>query len=155
LRCSNSDAAAWQDEDGNQWSAFVLRWDPGRNSAQLAKSHRPDICFPASGAQLVQDFGQVSLAADGLEFAFRHQSFQTAAGLAHVFYCLCPDRASSVETSLLEDETYASRFQAVLAGRRNLGQQVVEIVLQGPDSAAAAVALLKLRLPSLIQRQNG
>ena len=66
LRCSNSDAAAWQDEDGNQWSAFVLRWDSGRNSAQLAKGHRPDICFPASGAQLVQDFGRVSLAAKGL-----------------------------------------------------------------------------------------
>jgi exosortase/archaeosortase family protein len=153
LRCSNSQAAAWQDEDGNQWSAFVLRWNPGKNSAQLAKGHRPDICFPASGAQLVQDFGRVSLAANGLELAFRHQSFQTAAGLAHVFYCLWSDRASPAETSLLEDESYASRFQAVMAGKRNLGQQVVEIVLQGPDSGPAAVALLQLRLPSLIQRQ--
>jgi len=153
LRCSNSEAAAWQDEDGNQWSAFVLRWNPGKNSAQLAKGHRPEICFPASGAQLVQDFGQVSLAAKGLALAFRHQSFQTAAGLTHVFYCLWSDNASPAETSLLEDESYASRFQAVMAGKRNLGQQVVEIVLQGPDSGTAAVALLKLRLPSLIQRQ--
>ena len=153
LRCSHSEAAAWLDEDGNQWSAFVLRWNSGKNSAQLAKGHRPEICFPASGAQLVQEFRQVSLAAKGLELAFRHQSFQTAAGLAHVFYCLWSDRTSPAEPSLLEDESYASRFQAVLAGKRNLGQQVVEIALRGPDSGPDADALLKLRLPSLIQRQ--
>jgi len=153
LRCSTSQAAAWQDEDGNQWSAFVLRWNPGRNSAQLAKGHRPDICFPASGAQLVQDFGRVSLAAKGLELVFQHQSFETASGLAHVFYCLCSDRTSPAEADLSENGPYASRVRAVMAGKRNLGQQVVEIVLQGPESGAAAAAILEHHLPGLIQRQ--
>ncbi len=103
LRCSTSQAAVWQDEDGNQWSAFVLRWNPGRNSAQLAKGHRPEICFPASGAKLVQDFGRVSLAAKGINLSFQHQSFETASGLAHVFYCLCSDRTSAADTDLGEN----------------------------------------------------
>ncbi len=40
-----------------------------------------------------------------------------------------------------------------MAGKRNLGQQVVEIVLQGPESGAAAVTVLEHHLPGLIQRQ--
>ncbi len=39
LRCSHSAAASWQDDQGNQWSGFFLRWEPGKNSAQLAKGH--------------------------------------------------------------------------------------------------------------------
>ena len=153
LRCSNSEAAAWQDEDGNQWSAFVLRWNPGKNSARTRQGTSPGNLLSSFRRTVGSGLWPGFLGRQRTCIGIRHQSFQTAAGLTHVFYCLWSDNASPAETSLLEDESYASRFQAVMAGKRNLGQQVVEIVLQGPDSGTAAVALLKLRLPSLIQRQ--
>ncbi|MBC8002283.1 MAG: exosortase/archaeosortase family protein [Opitutaceae bacterium] len=152
LRCSNSDAAAWEDEEGNQWSAFVLRWNPGKNSAQLAKGHRPDICFPATGARLADDFGLIAVESDGVAMTFRHQTFESGPRLLHVFHCLWSDRVSSREKPLLEDGSQGSRIDAVMAGERNLGQQVFEVVVQGPDSSDAAVALFKSRFPLLVKR---
>jgi len=152
LRCSSSEAASWQDDQGNQWSGFFLHWEPGKNSAQLAKGHRPDICLPAAGATLSEDFGLVSLVANGLELPFRHQTFQNGSRLLHVFYCLWSDRISPRGGPLLEDGSRASRLEAVFAGERNPGQQVLEVVLQGPEAREEAVASLQRQLPSLIQR---
>ena len=151
LRCSDSEAGAWQDEEGNQWSAFVLRWNPGKNSAQLAKGHRPDICFPAAGARLADDFGLVVVEADGISMTFRHQTFESGPRLLHVFHCLWSDRVSTREKPRIEDGSQASRIQAVMIGERNLGQQVFEVVVQGPDSGAAAVALFRSRFPFLVK----
>ena len=152
LRCSDSQAAAWEDDAGNEWSAFLLRWNPGKNSVQLAKGHRPDICFPAAGAQLVDDFGRVSLDPNGVAMTFRHQSFESGSKLLHVFYCLWSDRVSAHEEAAVDDGSQAGRIRAVMEGKRNLGQRVLEIVVQGPDSGEDAVSLLKLQLPQLIRR---
>jgi len=151
LRCSQSEAASWEDEQSNQWSAFLLRWAPGKNSVQLAKGHRPDICFPAAGAQMVGDFGQRTFSVGELQMTFRHQTFEMTDKLAHVFYCLWADRASHDPTPLLEDGSQASRFQAVAVGERNLGQQVLEIVIAGPRSHDEAVVAMTDALPCLIQ----
>jgi exosortase len=152
LRCSQSEAASWLDEEGTLWSAFFLRWAPGKNSAQLSKGHRPDICFPAAGAHMVADVGQVVLSANGLEIPFRHETFENEGGLFHVFYCLWADRVSSDEKVLLEDGSQASRLRAVLAGKRHLGQQVLEIVIHAAESNDEAVRLLGKQLPGLVHR---
>jgi exosortase len=154
LRCSNSDAAAWGDDAGDQWSGFLLRWNPGKNSAQLAKGHRPDICFPASGARLVEDFGQVMVPVRAFEIPFHHETFDTGGKLVHVFYCLWPDRVSPQEKPLREDGSQASRLLAVFAGKRNLGQQMLELVLAGPESEREAVAVIKSTLPRIIQEDQ-
>ena len=151
LRCSHSESGSWYDEDGNEWSAFVLRWEAGRNSSQLAKGHRPDICFPAAGAKLANDFGQITLDANGLKMSFRHQSFERGPRGFHVFYCLWSDRISTDNDSLLEDGSPSSRLAAVLAGRRHVGQQVLEIVVQGPDTRSAAVELVQEQLGRLVK----
>ncbi len=151
LRCSHSESGSWQDEDGNQWSAFVLRWDAGRNSSQLAKGHRPDVCFPAAGAKLAEDFGQVSLDANGLTMSFRHQSFESNSRWLHVFYCLWADRVSIRDEPLLEDGSQASRLQAVMVGKRHVGQQVLEIVVQGPETREAAVGLVQAQFGRLVR----
>jgi len=152
LRCSDSQAAAWQDEEGNEWSAFLLRWNPGKNSEQLAKGHRPDICFPATGAQLVEDFGRVNTDANGVTMTFRHQSFASGSKLLHVFYCLWSDRVSTHEDIARNESPQAGRLRAAMEGKRNLGQQVLEIVIQGPDSDEEALSLFKQQLPHLIKR---
>ncbi len=153
LRCSDSEAASWQDDEGNEWSGFLLRWAPGKNSAQLAKGHRPDICFPAAGARLVEDFGQTTMQAGGVDLPFRHLSFESDTKLLHVFYCLWSDRQAPDQAALPEDGSRDSRLLAVLAGQRHLGQRVLEIVLQGPDSSDEAVTALKQELPNLVRRQ--
>jgi exosortase len=153
LRCSDSESASWQDEDGNQWSAFFLRWEPGRNSAQLAKGHRPEICLPAAGLRLVGDLGQLALQANGIDMLFRHETFESEGRFLHVFYSLCSDYRAPNEDPLLENGTQASRLQAILAGKRNLGQQVLEIAIHEPDNRDEAVSLLKKQLPTLISRK--
>jgi exosortase len=153
LRCSDSAAGSWQDETGNHWSAFVLRWNPGKNSEQLAKGHRPEICFPAAGAKLVDDFGPVTLDANGVVIPFHHQSFAIGAKLIHVFYCLWSDRILPHGDAAMETGPYANRLSAVMTGKRNVGQKVLEIVVQGPDSGDDAVTTLKQQLPNLIRRQ--
>jgi exosortase len=152
LRCSDSDAATWQDEMGYDWSAFVLQWKPGKNSVQLAKGHRPDICFPAAGARLVDDFGLVTVDVNGVDMNFRHYSFASGEKLMHVFYCLWSDKTAPHELAVREDGSEASRIDAILEGKRNLGQRVLEIVVQGPDSSKDAISLLKGQLPMLIKR---
>jgi hypothetical protein len=152
LRCSESSAACWQDDEGNAWSAFFLQWQPGKNSAQLAKGHRPDICLRAAGAHLVGDFGHLTVPVGGLRIPFQYQTFENGPLLLHVFYCLWSDRSPPKEQSLLEDGSQGSRLQAVMAGKRHLGQQVLELVIQGPESNEEALRVLRSQLPRLIRR---
>lgn len=154
LRCSHSQAAAWQDLSENQWSAFFLRWNAGKNSAQLAFGHRPDICFPASGAKLIANYGYISVNANGIDLPFKYLTFQSGPRLLHVFYCLSSDCSSPGEESIPDDGSWNTRLRDVLAGRRNLGQQVLEVVLMGPDDKSTAVSLFKRQLPQLISRSG-
>ena len=152
LRCSQSDSATWKDDGDNQWSAFFLRWNAGKNSVQLAKGHRPDICFPAAGAKLVETHDYVIANKDGLDLPFKYQTFQAGDRLLHVFYCLWSDCVSSQANSQSGNNSWTWRFQAVLKGERNLGQQVFEVVIVGPETSDAAVSLFQQQLPHLIRR---
>jgi exosortase len=154
LRCSRSEAATWQDGEGNDLSAFVLRWDPGRNSAQLAKGHRPDICFPAAGAKLVNDFGRIAIPANGFDLPFHYQTFASGDKLLHVFYCLWSDRVSANKSAADDSSLRASRVRAALDGERNLGQKVIEIVISGPETRDEAVDLMQSELQQLVQKIN-
>ena len=149
LRCSDSDAASWEDNQGNQWSAFLLKWDAGKNSVELARGHRPDICYPAAGENLVKDYGRTTVNANGVDLSFTCQSFQNGPDLMYVFYCLWSDRVSRHET-LIEDNSWKSRLQAVLTGQRNLGQQVLEVDVTGPQSSDTALSLFRSEMDRLV-----
>ncbi len=153
LRCNSSESAQWEDDQGNEWSAFFLRWEAGKNSSALAKGHRPDICLPASGLQLIEDFGQTPVTMAGLQIPFTHQTFQSGSQLVHVFYCLWPDRISAHETTLNEQVSRSWRMAAVMAGKRHLGQQVLEITIRGPETREEAMRALQDRISALIKRR--
>ncbi len=152
LRCNHSESAVWEDDFGNDWSAFVLSWDPGRNSAQLAKGHRPDICFPAAGAKLVDDFGRVVVSADGFDLPFHYQTFESHGKLLHVFYCLWSDKIAAEQGLAQDDSSRMGRLRAAWSGERNLGQKVLEIVISGPETHDEAIGLLRSRAAGLIRK---
>jgi exosortase len=152
LRCDEGRGKTWQDAAGNQWQAFFFRWAPGRNSAQLASAHTPDICLRGIGYELTSDFGLQFVPAGDLKLPFREYAFNRGHAFMYVFYCRWEDRVTTQDRALIEDGTKASRIRAVLAGRRHLGQQVLEIAISGPENADAALAALESQIPNMIQR---
>ena len=180
LRFDEGQAAAWSvpsalnrsRSDAILCSLFAFRWNPGRNSALLANLHRPDACLPASGWKQTADYGVSNYPVSGsFELPFRHFAFQrnfegSAPQIAHAFYCLSEDRASSASTPPIgtnlpdmfgsrSEWTRAERLHTVLEGRRHLGQQVIEAIFIScePFSAAEAESHLRDLLPDVVERQ--
>lgn len=146
LRYSEGRAASWTDGSGarsEKWEMFFLRWAPGRTSSQLARSHGPEICLAASGATVSEDLGVKLMRFHGVALPVHAYVFKTRRGYKHVFYCLWEQGDSDDPApSTAQDLTVASRLKAVRAGRRNAGQQVLEIAISdvpGPAEAELAV----------------
>ncbi len=152
LRCDEGRAETWQDATGNRWQAFFFRWAPGRNSAQLASAHTPDICLRGIGYELTNDLGLRTVPVGNLKLPFHQYGFNRGPVQLHVFYCRWEDRLATQAHDLIEDGTKASRIRAVLAGRRHLGQQVLEVAISGPENPDEALAALERQLPQIIQR---
>jgi hypothetical protein len=152
LRYNEGRSAAWFEQDGKRWQMFYFKWLPSRAVAQLAKGHAPDICLPATGRILKEPPVSRQLSVNGLDLRFRIYSFQENGRPLHVFYCLWEDRKSTrADESLIEDGSRQSRAAAVLAGRRNLGQRVIEIAAWGYQDEAEALAQLERQLRQLIR----
>jgi exosortase len=151
LRADDAQARTWRD-GFSQWTAYFLRWQPGRNAAQLARLHRPEVCLPAAGAVLQQDHGwlEVDLGM-GLAIPFRYQVFQGAGRPLYVFHCLWEDRPSGGAN---DDFSAASRWRSVVEGRRQHGQRVLELVVAGPSDAREAEHLARALIPRLMQPEN-
>ena len=139
---------------------YLLRWNPGRNSALLANLHRPDVCLPAIGWTQVADTGvrnypvTTSFSLPFRHFEFRHGTPENSAPqVAHAFYCLWEDRApspSATGSKLPQMATAHStwtrdeRIRQVLEGRRHLGQQVMEVVFISSEQIPEADAESRL-----------
>ncbi len=119
---------------------FHFRWKPGRNSAHLASDHRPDVCLPASGLKQVADHGRKAWPIAGVRRPLEFQQLEFARNpdprsqRVHVFYCLSEDAPRED----LDFNVYVTaggwdhawkRIRLALAGRRNLGQQMIEILM--------------------------
>ena len=157
LRFDQGQAAAWRlpaldsANDGSSatrpltCTVYFFRWKAGKNSALLANLHRPDVCLPAVGWGQTADAGVKNYPmTPNLSLPFRHFEFRHGAGdqptqqIAHAFYCLWEDRVpASAATSQLPQLASApsawtrdERVRAVLEGRRHLGQQVMELIIQ-------------------------
>src|SRR5262245_50028058 len=169
LRFDEGDAAGWTisspvnaaEPNNVACSLYVLRWNPGKNSALLANLHRPDVCLPASGWTQVADHGVRGYPISGLvELPFRHFEFQRAfenstPQTAHAFYCLSEDRAVASSAPLpaslpsmtgsRSEWTRAERIRTALEGRRHLGQQVIQAILISSYPFSGADAESQLR----------
>jgi exosortase/archaeosortase family protein len=118
---------------------FFFRWNPGSSSVLRARSHRPDICLPNVGWQQIADRGaKTYFARDKIPITARHISFRQSRGnaVAHTFFCLQEDKSNPNEAppdiepaGLATSWSMQARIRVVRNGVRNLGQQVLEVVL--------------------------
>jgi exosortase len=184
LRFDQAHAASWSlpatnSTDGSSAAGkpsnctlYFFRWDSGKNSALLANLHRPDVCLPAIGWNQTGDVGvkkypvTPNLSLPFRHFEFRHgTSDQPTQQTAHAFYCLWEDRVTSTRTESQLPEMTSSpsawtrneRVRAVLEGRRHLGQQVMELIIQtrGVTDESEVNARFESELPGLIKIEAG
>jgi exosortase len=138
LRYNHGRAGVWLHPDGSKWHMFYFRWRPGRAAAQLARSHTPETCLPATGLRMVAFHGVQSLSVKGGALPVLAYSFESNGTPLHVFYCPWEERMASTSDNSTADLSRSSRFKAVLEGRRHLGQQVLEIAVTGAPSQPIA-----------------
>jgi exosortase len=146
LLCDHAQGAAWE-EDGHRWLLYWLRWEPGRVAAQTARMHGPDTCLQAGGAVLQQDLGVRTLHVGALALPFRTFVFVDGGLPLHVFFCL--DEQSHADGGATDPEGRWTRercWQRAFAGRRNTGQQSLEIAILGCESAVVAEHAVERRL---------
>jgi len=146
LRYNEGGGAAWDGADGRQWMMYFFRWLPGRTAARFVKVHRPDICLPASGRTMERDNGLRMLAVNGITLPVRSYRFDDRGVPLHVFYCYWDARSSyeSVAAAESEDWSPRGRLRAALEGRREIGAQMIEIVVWGyQDDNEASEALAR------------
>ncbi len=149
LRVNQVEAGAWLDS-GVEVMTYFLRWEPGRTAAQLARLHRPEICLPSAGCFLRSNEGTWTGEANGVTLPFRQLVFDFNRTPLYVFYCLREDRVTE-GADISEDWTIRSRWQAMIEGRRNQGQQVLEVILRGPQTSPQAEEVMRRLLPVLVQ----
>jgi exosortase len=146
LRYNEGGGAAWEGRDGRQWMMYFFRWSPGRTAARFVKVHRPDICLPASGRTMERDNGLRMLAVNGITLPVRSYRFDDRGVPLHVFYCYWDARSSYENVAAAESEDWSprGRLRAALQGRREIGAQMLEIVVWGyQDDSEASEALAR------------
>jgi exosortase len=146
LRYNEGGGAAWEGQDGRRWMMYFFRWLPGRTAARFVKVHRPDICLPASGRTMERDNGLRMVAVNGVTLPVRSYRFDDHGVPLHVFYCYWDARSSYENAAAAESEDWTARgrLRAALQGRREIGAQMLEVVVWGyQDDAEASEALAR------------
>jgi len=153
LRYDDGGGATWNGADLHHWMMYFFRWLPGRTAALFVKVHRPDVCLPASGLTLTRDDGIQLLAVNGIKLPVRSYRFDDHGVPLHVVYCYWDARSSyeTVTAAIEEDWTARGRLRAALKGRREIGAQMLELVVWGYESDSEAKAALERQLAQIIQ----
>jgi len=152
LKYDQGAAGLWQNPEGAKWQAFCFRWQPGNPTARMsALGHRPEYCLSGSGHELKSDLGTKLISAGSLDLPFRAYIFNDSPRTLYVFFCLWEDAAEKQVG--FGRSKYLDRLRSVVAGRRGLGQQTLEIVVSGCTDMAAAEKAVRQQLPELIQME--
>ena len=152
LRYDNGGGASWHGRDLHNWVMYFFRWLPGRTAALFVKIHRPDVCLPASGFTLRRDQGIQFVTVNGVTLPMRFYRFDDHGVPVHVVYCYWDARSSyeTVGAAVEEDWTARGRLRAALHGRREVGAQMLELVVWGYDDDAEAKNALERQLAGIV-----
>ncbi len=146
-------ASAWMGADRRPWMMYFFRWFPGRTAALFVKIHRPDVCLPASGMLLSHDSGLRLISVNGVSLPIRSYRFYDRGMPLHVFYCYSDGRSSyeSATAAEQEDWTMRGRLRAAWEGRRDVGAQMLEVVVWGYEDDGEAEEALQRQLAKIIR----
>ena len=153
LQFNEGGGATWEGEDGHQWIVYFFKWFPGRTAARFVKIHRPDICLPASGRTMERDNGLRMLTVNGVTLPVRFYRFDNRGSPLHVFYCYWDARSSYETVSAAESEDWSlrGRLRAALQGRREIGAQIIELIVLGYQDDSEANEALARELGLLVR----
>lgn len=151
LSYSEGYSGAWISEQGIEWQMYYFRWAPGRTAAFAARTHTPGMCLAAAGKALrpIGD-NRCPVIVNSLEFPFRRYEFEENGQLVYVFHCLWEENAPGAYVTAGNAGMLRLRLEAVLQGRRNLGQRSMELVVTGASDFPTARDLVQQRLQKLI-----
>jgi exosortase len=156
LQYNEGHYGTWSSELGSAWAMYYFRWMPGKNAMSAARGHSPDICLTAAGKVLHQiEDNRCPMTIGSLVLPFRRYEFDENGRTIHVFHCLWEDHAPS---QYFEHDTKSGmmglRINAVLEGRRNLGQRSIEIMVSGIKDAKTAQAAVASQLSQIVRVEN-
>ena len=146
LRKPQGWSARWQSPAGKPMHGFFFEWKPGNIAADTSYMHNPGICLHAVGMKMEANLEPISFDIDGSPATAQLIRFNDAGRPLHVLYMLRQNNpvgtASRWAGSL--------RFSAILEGRRNTGQRLIEVGLWDEPSDETArstfLALLQKNL---------
>jgi exosortase/archaeosortase family protein len=152
LACNERQSAEWTNSDGSHWTAYFFRWDKGPSKSRiLARMHRPENCLPAAGCKLLADRGNLIIKVQSLAIPFHALDFEYQGEQLHVFFCLWEDGLKPSEQPRIRDTwDPVAKLESVVFGKRNLGQQVLEIAISGYGSSEEAATAVRRELASMI-----
>ncbi|MDQ6859864.1 MAG: EpsI family protein, partial [Verrucomicrobiota bacterium] len=156
LRYNDGGGGSWASPNGRHWLLYYFRWLPGRTAALFVKVHRPDVCLPASGLTLQEDAGIRLLEVNGIRMPIHRFRFDAQGQPLHIYYCYWDSRSSyrDLTAAAEEDWTMKGRLRAAWTGRREMGSQMVELVVAGYQDNDDAWNALSEQLKQLVQRTD-
>lgn len=144
--------ARWREDDGSVWTMFHFRWLPGLATSRIVtRWHNPDICLTAAGFKRVAEYEPDVFRKGDIDLVFRTYRFDAEGRKTFVFFCVWEDRKEpGAAPAPSEEWTPASRWRAVLQRKRQLGQQTLEIAINGLDNVEDARAAFDRRIAAMV-----
>jgi exosortase/archaeosortase family protein len=153
LNADHSLAGQWTGADGKQWLLYSFQWEPGRTAALFVKVHRPDVCLPASGLTMLSETGVRFQQVNGVTLPLRSYRFDAHGVPLHVLYCYWDGRTVYKEKEQTNEEDWSARgrITAALLGRREIGAQMLELVVWGYEDDKEAQGALQEELRRIVR----
>ena len=140
---------AWHDGDGRQWHLIYLDWKPSRMSLHYAQPHLPEQCQTMIGRTILSKSELRRADANGISIPYYLYKIRSGAGEFFLMYVVNDDRIGGQQMEA--GFTAGHRINAVLAGRRNMGQRSMQLALVGESDEANAEEAMREMLPQLVK----
>lgn len=149
LRYDRGFQRAWHDAQGRQWHLIFTEWEPKRMSLHYAQPHLPEQCQRMIGREIVFKSELRKTQIHGVTLAYNLYKVRGQGREFYLMYVVNDDRIDGKQITI-ESATPTNRLQAVLAGRRNMGQRSIQLALIGESDATKAEAAMLETLPTVI-----
>lgn len=153
IRSDRTTTAGWASPDGARWMVYFFEWNFGPAFARVsAQMHRPDVCLPASGRELHEDRGVRSFTVGGSELSLHSLSFKEGNEMLFIYHGIWQVRSErGLRHGPLNQFKQVAAVQSVLWRERDIGQQVIELMVTGYGDGARADAAVAEMLPTIFE----